>query len=78
MEFKPKQVIGYINETLKGYKLVFGESRLCEARANKIITSIIGDMPAHGNKNTDEVLEYVSKHYNFALGEFLVIKKNKM
>lgn len=58
-----KQIIGLINSTLKGYRIVFGTAAT-EHRAKEIIKSLIGDMPAL-SKETNEVIEYCKEHYNF-------------
>ena len=58
-----QQIIGLINTTLKGHRIVFGKP-VSEHRAKEIIKSIIGDMPAL-SKETNEVIEYCKEHYNF-------------
>lgn len=57
------QIIGLINSTLTGYRIVFGTAPT-EHRAKEIIKSIIGDMPAL-SKDTNEVIDYCKEHYNF-------------
>lgn len=56
-----KTIIGFINTTLKGQRIVFGE--ITEERTRKIINAIIGDLPAF-SETTNEVVEYCKKHYN--------------
>jgi len=58
-----KTIIGFINETLKGQRLVFGE--VTAHRAKQIIRAIIGDLPAF-SPVTQEVIDYCEKHYNIS------------
>lgn len=62
MKTSAKTIIGFINSTLKGYKLVLGD--LNEKRAHKIISSIIGDMQIH-DQTTKDVLKYLKETYNY-------------
>lgn len=55
-------IVGYINETLKGYSRIGGE--LTEERAHKIIRALTGDMIVN-DPVTKEVMAKMKKFYNF-------------
>lgn len=60
-----KQIIGFINTTLKGYSIVFGVQAE-ENRARKIILSICGDMIIKSQEFKD-VQEYVFNNYKIKI-----------
>lgn len=62
LEGKSKTIVGFINTTLKGQRIVFGE--ITEHRAHKIIAAIIGDIAAFSNE-AKEVEQYCKIHYNY-------------
>lgn len=59
-----KTIIGFINETLKGQRIVFGK-QVTEERAEKIIFAIIGELE-YKSEVTQEVLKYCRENYGYS------------
>ena len=59
-----KTIIGFINTTITGCRIVFGE--VTEKKAHEVIDAIIGDIPYINNRSViKEVVEYCKVNYSY-------------